>query len=1118
MGRLTGFVTLLLLCLSLPAFAQDVHEGDSRDQVITTLGEPQGSARMGDYEILTYDSLKVVFQGGQVVEITPISKKPARVRPGPPPAPKPAPKSSKSQLDQPKSVFSSSLETPDLDVTFIERLPRYPSLHGKVSYVDMRHEPSISPEGAAITRFAPEEGERVEFVAHVTNKGRSIDQEVDTLWRIDGQEVQTGRLKVPRTGEEASTSLAWTWQKGAHSVTFEVDPRGSFQDAFSQNNKKTDSVDGLGFTFFCTREAYDQWNSKLNMAGTLSFEDWMNWHFDEMNRMFREAVYPSTPQGCLERVRVDYFSVVEEGENLAQRVKDLNPAGAWTFQGNDLGPDKPDYGLIHEMGHQVGLIDEYNIGFNFMCNRVEDQFGLPCMEGYVFYDTGSNMYGCGPRYSEFCAGGLNRMKGYPRGYFGTYLFDHPDRYVLRVLDRTGKPLRNARVTYYREFGVSFVACQEGETDSQGLMELKNEGTETRPIDRSPFAVKPTPFGKIDILGRNAILCFHIQANGQEGFIMTEMACFILRYWRSNRARSVVVDLKTRIGPEWLPPPPSRVKAEWGTESNVRLSWQPPQTVTPVTYNVYASILPDPYSAVLPPPQCVVKGLKDPQYSGPALSGFGMRFSVTATDVLGQEGGFSHDAWVPPPAQPSDRVHLLYEASRARLLLSYGSRVYSQYDTGMFIPRTIWFEGAGGMALDRHDNLLVAAARDSNSGGHCAMLFSMKIAPRGPLLTYEAPLSQPDLKLEKPVDVAVDGQGCVVVADETGGRVPVFSRSGELIADLGARGDEDSKIQAPLSVAILPSGHILVGDQKLGRLVACKIEPGRVKYTTLKGAYPEPTDLVVTSGGNVLVVDRELGAVLLLSPPGYETQKILARELTSPWSVALHKKGRLIVYDAGRKGMEAFVSLPDALDKETTYYLESLGEEECQAYSVLPPEWRTKHASSIDVRDWCYAGPFGNEEGAGFDTVYGPETEDRVDPKMQFDGVLGPVSWQALPVYACVDGHLVRFDHIVTPSEGICVYASAWLDSPSERVVRMLTGSDDGMAVWVNGHKVLSRDELRMATPGNESTEVTLNPGKNRILVKVCNQLNLCGFYLRWVDPQTSQFPPDLKYVRLRPTP
>ena len=54
-------------------------------------------------------------------------------------------------------------------------------------------------------------------------------------------------------------------------------------------------------------------------------------------------------------------------------------------------------------------------------------------------------------------------------------------------------------------------------------------------------------------------------------------------------------------------------------------------------------------------------------------------------------------------------------------------------------------------------------------------------------------------------------------------------------------------------------------------------------------------------------------------------------------------------------------------------------------------------------------------------------------------------------------------------------------------------------MWVNGKKVLAKNEYRAVIPDQESAEITLKKGENTILVKVCQGSGGWQFYGRLAD-------------------
>ncbi|MYF99805.1 hypothetical protein F4212_11860 [Candidatus Poribacteria bacterium] len=70
-------------------------------------------------------------------------------------------------------------------------------------------------------------------------------------------------------------------------------------------------------------------------------------------------------------------------------------------------------------------------------------------------------------------------------------------------------------------------------------------------------------------------------------------------------------------------------------------------------------------------------------------------------------------------------------------------------------------------------------------------------------------------------------------------------------------------------------------------------------------------------------------------------------------------------------------------------------------------------------------------------------------------------------------------------------------------------SDDQSKIWLNGKEVFTITNAEAAILDRHTIPVTLKPGKNAILVKVCNEEIDWGFHLRITDADGKPFK-DLK--------
>jgi len=82
---------------------------------------------------------------------------------------------------------------------------------------------------------------------------------------------------------------------------------------------------------------------------------------------------------------------------------------------------------------------------------------------------------------------------------------------------------------------------------------------------------------------------------------------------------------------------------------------------------------------------------------------------------------------------------------------------------------------------------------------------------------------------------------------------------------------------------------------------------------------------------------------------------------------------------------------------------------------------------------------------------------------------------------------------------IAAYAFRAIKSSAARRVKILTGSDDALRVWLNGKLLKQVLALRAAQIDSESSTAELQPGENRLLVEVSQAGGGWGLYLRFED-------------------
>ncbi len=160
-----------------------------------------------------------------------------------------------------------------------------------------------------------------------------------------------------------------------------------------------------------------------------------------------------------------------------------------------------------------------------------------------------------------------------------------------------------------------------------------------------------------------------------------------------------------------------------------------------------------------------------------------------------------------------------------------------------------------------------------------------------------------------------------------------------------------------------------------------------------------------------------------------------------------------------------------------------------------------HKTGFVAEDaWVVIGPFDNVGGIGYNTEYIPENLPQIDMTAKYDGKYGQVSWQKH-----IDEILNGYIGLGKGENRAVGYAFATVNSPDEREVEFRFDSDDQGKVWLNGIEVFTHTKTFTAEIDNFIIPVTLNAGKNSILVKVCEESGGWGFYLRITDKNGNPF-------------
>jgi tetratricopeptide (TPR) repeat protein len=145
-----------------------------------------------------------------------------------------------------------------------------------------------------------------------------------------------------------------------------------------------------------------------------------------------------------------------------------------------------------------------------------------------------------------------------------------------------------------------------------------------------------------------------------------------------------------------------------------------------------------------------------------------------------------------------------------------------------------------------------------------------------------------------------------------------------------------------------------------------------------------------------------------------------------------------------------------------------------------------------MHDFYVLGGFDNEGKDGCKRDFGPEKS--VDLGATYSGKSHELGWHPLHVDP-LDGFM-DLGAVVRPNHEAVAYALTFLQVPRPRRAVLSLGSSGAHRLWVNGQLVHSDDLYHPARTDQVRVEVALHKGLNAVMVKVCQETGLFGFYLR----------------------
>ena len=472
----------------------------------------------------------------------------------------------------------------DLEVTYIERLPRYERyklayFYGGDCQYPYQYPYSeflgavVCPEQDGIKRW-PDAGETVELIAHVWNFGDTASGPFDYRWGMDGSILLTDRHEGLASGVKAEIRMSMLWPTGGSNplVTFNIDPENKVEELLETNNFHADWIKGYTFGFYFSPIAYESLTYSNEPGETIqSPEHWVHKNIHHLNGMLADA-------GVEDRIRTELFLITDDpfldsDHDLRYfmdgwwRILDKDPYDpdnpghlVYTLEGYEDRPDI-DFGMLHEIMHQLGVIDLYqmHLGPESVLlpdvNRPDQKAG--CGRDYWNHDWEcfrfnqtpgegiEDLMSSGTRIGPHTAGGLMSNTGHRRGFFGEYLYDTPQFTSVRVVDSEGGVLPNVNLRFYQKEEqpqAGYVVDPEPEfaltTDGEGIVRLPNRGI-TGIVTATGHQLRPNPFGAIDVVGRNGIFIIEMDGAFCTNYEWLTVVDLNLAYWGGQEGDAVI---------------------------------------------------------------------------------------------------------------------------------------------------------------------------------------------------------------------------------------------------------------------------------------------------------------------------------------------------------------------------------------------------------------------------------------------------------------------------------------------------------------------------------------------------------------------------------------------------
>lgn len=433
----------------------------------------------------------------------------------------------------------------DLQVVCVSRTPRYPRYDPLYTYYWITEPGGFGPyrfsaatglgsgQNASTQRW-PNVGQTVTYTAIVRNRGSlTFSGSVAGTWTVDGVPVSV----VPQTlnlapRQTATYALPVIWDGLDHDIHFAIEAADDRPD----NNDFSLTSLSVAFLSYADRsyiESFRVQSASYPNAITDDFFDWLNAHMERFNELFEAA-------NCDKRVHFDVLAELEDAASDPTNPARINFAifpfryragdGSLRLSGYYDSSEDLDFGLLHEMAHQLGLIDIYRMNVSSGQNQVS---------GQAYSATPDLMNGVSHFLSEHSANSMNHWLHKAHGYYGQFLYQMPDQVKMRFVGYDGTPLAGAQVRVYQkaerpQIGevITSQVKFSGVTDDNGEWLVPNVTINPSyvPTTHAGDTLRDNPFGYVAVIGTNSLLLFEVEHQGRSDYTWLEITDVNNAYW------------------------------------------------------------------------------------------------------------------------------------------------------------------------------------------------------------------------------------------------------------------------------------------------------------------------------------------------------------------------------------------------------------------------------------------------------------------------------------------------------------------------------------------------------------------------------------------------------------